>query len=58
MKKFECWHTDSLLRKHQLLVRQVGDGNSAKFTLVDWRTLKPASAERIAAFQKEDVSIQ
>jgi len=44
-------HTDSLLRKHHLLVLQTGWGDDATFEYVDWKTNKPASKKRIAAFE-------
>lgn len=48
------YHTDSLLRKHQVLVEQKGFGDKAKFRLVDWVTCKPVSQARENAYFKED----
>ena len=50
----EIMHTDSLLRKHQMLVLQKGFGDDAIFTYVDWITNRPVSKKRIAAFELED----
>lgn len=47
------FHTDELLRKHRLLVKQQGWGKNAKMSLVDWKTYKPASAARQKRFWKE-----
>lgn len=43
------YHTDSLLRKHRLLVAQDGD----KFSLVDQQTGKRASETRTTAYFEE-----
>ena len=48
------YHTDSLLRKHQVLVEQKGFGKKAKFRLVDWTTYRPVSQKRENAYFKED----
>lgn len=56
-QKKDCifYHTDSLLRKHQLLIRQTGND---KFDLVDWLTYRPVSEKRAAAYLKEDAADQ
>ncbi len=47
------YHTDHLLRKHHLLVKQVGWGETAEMSVVDWETYRPASEERIAKWEAE-----
>ena len=49
MEDQTIYHTDELLRAHELLVRQHGD----TFTLVDWLTYRPADAKRVAAFEAD-----
>jgi hypothetical protein len=53
MKEFVCYHTDEILRKHQLLAEQRGEGDSASFKLVDWEIYKRASKARQDAFFAE-----
>jgi hypothetical protein len=40
------FHTDSVLRKHQLLVRQEIRSGGDRFVLVDWETREPVSKSR------------
>lgn len=42
------YHSDELLREHELLLEQDGDN----FRLLDYRTLKPASTARTKALEK------
>jgi hypothetical protein len=49
----KIFHTDELLRKHGMLVRQTGWDDGAKFAYVDWQTHKPVSKARRDAFEDE-----
>ena len=53
MKEFVCYHTNEILRKHQLLMAQYGGKNDASFELVDWQTHKKASTDREDEFFEE-----
>lgn len=44
------YHTDKILRQHQLVVKQEGWGLEAKFSLVDWESHRPASKARIEKY--------
>ena len=54
---FEMLHTSSLLRKHQLLVLQTGEGDEAIFDYVDWQTHRLAGKKRVVAFENEEDSL-
>jgi hypothetical protein len=56
MKVRATYHTDELLRKHGLLVEQVGDDpQEAEYSYVDWQTFAPVSArsKRARAYERE-----
>ena len=55
-EKFRVLHTDSVLRKHGLLLVQDGEPPKAKFSYVDWISHRPAAKKRIDAFEDDAFS--
>lgn len=54
MKEEVIFHTDELLRRHRLLVRQTGFGKKAVYDLVDWQTHRRVSRKREDAFLADE----